>query len=294
MRIRKNFLLEKLGVTSAVTAMSMATASATDDKTKPSYADKEIKKMVIEDEGVRTAKYLDTKGIPTVGIGHNLGEEKASIEAFKRAFGSEGESLRNAVMSGSRLTKEQAEKLFDVDYEEHRNRTVKMIPNLDTYDPEVQSVLVSGTYRGHVSDSPTFRKLLAAGKYEEAATELLNREEYKNPKKDKKGNLIAPGVITRLERDADIIRRMGQKKTSVTPPSDDTVAPQDTVTTPQKTVTTPQKPVTTGRVHTVIPGDNLSKIAAKYKKTLQQILDANPGIKNPDRIDPKQNINIPD
>ena len=87
---------------------------------------------------------------------------------------------------------------------------------------------------------------------------------------------------------------MGQKKTSVTPPSDDTVAPQDTVTTPQKTVTTPQKPVTTGRVHTVIPGDNLSKIAAKYKKTLQQILDANPGIKNPDRIDPKQNINIPD
>jgi GH24 family phage-related lysozyme (muramidase) len=183
MRIKKNFLLEKLGVTSAVTAMSMATSQATNNSSKPTYADAEIKKMVLQDEGIRTDKYLDTRGIPTVGIGHNLGEEKASLEAFKRAFGSEGEALRNAVMSGSRLTKQQAEKLFEVDYEEHRNRAVKMIPDLDKYDPEVQSMLVSGTYRGHVSDSPRFRKLLAAGKYEEAATELLNRDEYKNPKK---------------------------------------------------------------------------------------------------------------
>jgi hypothetical protein len=149
--------------------------------------------------------YKDTKGIQTVGVGHNLKNEKASAAAFEKAFGKDGAKIRKSVLSGSELTDDQVNKLFQVDYEEHRNRTANMITNLQDYPPDVQSVLVSGTFRGHVADSPNFRKLLAAGKYEEAANELLNREEYTRP------NAVT-GVKTRLERDANTIRGLAKKK----------------------------------------------------------------------------------
>jgi len=285
MRLRKTFLLEKVGLASAVTALASAvTPQASADSAAKKYADDVIKKMVVGDEGIRRERYSDTRGIDTVGVGHNLGNEQASIEAFNKAFGKDGESIRTSLFSGGKLTDEQAKSLFDVDYEEHRNRAVKMIPNLDTYPPEVQAMLVSGTYRGHVTDSPTFRKLFAAGKYEEAATELLNREEYKNPKKDKKtGKLIAPGVITRLERDANIVR--GLAKTKSTQPS---VTTQEKNQTP---VTTSQS-VTTGE-YSVVRGDNMYSIAKKYNIKLADLIAANPHIKDPGSIKPNDKLKIP-
>lgn len=115
-----------------------------------------------------------------------------------------------------------------------------------------------------------FRGVSPEGSYAKAYAS--GREEYRRQQEEKKKS--------------DAARSEG--------PQDSVTPAEKSVTTPEKPVTTPEKPTSTPRVHTVIPGDNLSKIAAKYKKTLQQILDANPGIKNPDRIDPKQNINIPD
>lgn len=47
------------------------------------------------------------------------------------------------------------------------------------------------------------------------------------------------------------------------------------------------------QTHTVRPGDSLSKIAANYSLTLQQLLAANPTIVNPDVIQPGQTITIP-
>lgn len=168
------------------------------------YAHDAIKKMVIGDEGLRLKAYKDTKGLSTIGVGHNL-QAPGSQAAFTRAFGKSGTSLRSGVMSGNSLTKEQALKLFDADYDEHLNKTVKMFPNLHTYPSDVQSVLVSGVYRGHVSDSPTFRKHFNAGNHDAALKEFLNRKEYTNPAKTKSGKLVAPGVITRLKRDHGIL-----------------------------------------------------------------------------------------
>jgi len=163
-----------------------------------------IKKMVMTDEGMKLKPYKDTRGIMTVGVGHNL-TTPASKSTFVRAFGKSGESLHAGVLKGNSLTKEQATKLFDADYGEHLNRTVKMFPNLHTYPADVQSVLVSGVYRGHVSDSPTFRKHFNAGNYDSAMKEFLNRKEYTNPAKTKSGKLVAPGVKTRLERDHSVL-----------------------------------------------------------------------------------------
>jgi GH24 family phage-related lysozyme (muramidase) len=173
---------------------------------KKTYQNDAIKKMVIGDEGMRLKAYKDTKGLMTVGVGHNL-QAKNSAAAFTKAFGSSGASIRDSVMKGGSLTKEQATKLFDADYDEHLQRTVKLIPNLHTYPADVQSVLVSGVYRGHVADSPTFRKHFNAGNYDAAMKEFLNRKEYTNPAKDKNGKIIAPGVITRLNRDHSVLSK---------------------------------------------------------------------------------------
>jgi len=46
--------------------------------------------------------------------------------------------------------------------------------------------------------------------------------------------------------------------------------------------------------YTVKPGDNLSKIAKRFGTNLAQLLKANPQIKNPDRIQVGQVVNLPD
>ena len=167
-----------------------------EDKTKPKYHHDAIKAMVIQDEGMKLKPYKDTRGILTVGIGHNL-EAPGSKETFGRAFGEHGEKLHRHASGGGSLSQEQVTTLFDADYEHHLQRTIKLIPNLHTHPPQVQAALVSGTYRGHIGDSPTFRKHFNAGNYSGASKEFLNRGEYKDPK-------TASGVIKRLDRDHKI------------------------------------------------------------------------------------------
>ena len=193
----------------------------------PVYADKEIREMVMSDEGNKLKAYKDTRGILSVGVGHNL-EAPDSEKTFTKAFGAAGKAIRTSCVGGTCLTQEQSEKLFDTDYNSHLQKTVKLIPNLASYPPNVQAAFVSGTYRGHIGDSPTFRKEWNAGNYDAALPEFLNREEYKTPKKNKDGSLVAPGVIIRLERDHKILSdyAASQKPTTTTP----TTTPTTTAT----------------------------------------------------------------
>lgn len=46
--------------------------------------------------------------------------------------------------------------------------------------------------------------------------------------------------------------------------------------------------------YTVVPGDTLWKIAVKTETGVQELINANPQLKNPDLIYPGQKINIPD
>lgn len=190
----------------------------------PVYADKEIRKMVMSDEGNKLQKYKDTRGILSVGVGHNL-EAPDSEKTFIKAFGAAGKAIRTSCIGGTCLTQEQSEKLFDTDYNSHLQKTVKLIPKLASYPPNVQAAFVSGTYRGHIGDSPTFRKEWNAGNYDAALLQFLNREEYKTPKKNKDGSLVAPGVITRLERDHKIFSdyAASQKPKATTPTTTSTI-----------------------------------------------------------------------
>jgi lysozyme len=163
-----------------------------------------IKNLVKQDEGIRTKCYRCTAGKLTVGYGHNL-DAPGSLGTFKKVFGPDGESLHRQVRGGKELSKKQADDLFSGDYESHLTQTKKMIPDLEKHSPNVQSVLVSGTYRGHVGDSPNFRKLFNAGNYSAAAKELLDRKELRDPK-------VARGVRGRMQRDAQIISDIGKSK----------------------------------------------------------------------------------
>jgi GH24 family phage-related lysozyme (muramidase) len=281
MQLTKQFLMEKAAVASALTALAAATTPANG---AIKYADDDIKKMIMQDEGFVDKEYSDPYGISTTGYGHNLKNEKQSQQSFTKAFGNEGAKIRQSVMSGGKLTKQQAEALFNVDYEGHRSTAAKMMPNLHEYPPEVQGALVSGTYRGHVSGSPKFRSLLNAGKFEEAADELLRNQEYLNPKKDKSGKVLAPGVLKRMERDANLVRGMANRKAVTTGEQE-----ESPVTTPEKTVTT-QPTETVGGHYAVQKGDTLSGIAAKNKMKLEDLLKLNPSIKDPNKISINQKI----
>jgi uncharacterized YkwD family protein/spore coat assembly protein SafA len=52
--------------------------------------------------------------------------------------------------------------------------------------------------------------------------------------------------------------------------------------------------VNAARVHTVVPGDSMWKIAVKYQQGLDEIIAMNDHIKNPALIYPGDKINIPD
>lgn len=163
-----------------------------------------IKQMVIKDEGIRTKPYRDTRGILTVGIGHNL-QAPNSKETFNRAFGNEGASLHAHVSKGGSLTNDQATKLFDADYDHHLQKAIKLTPNLHEHPPEVQAAIVSGTYRGHWGGSPAARNLFNQGKYKEASKELLNNNEFRRENAKTKNR----GVADRMLRDAKILHNYG-------------------------------------------------------------------------------------
>lgn len=201
--IQEGGLTNALGALAVGGSMLASSPSMSEPIQQPStqreertYHHDHIKKMVKADEGVRYKMYDDTKGIKTVGHGHNL-ESGQSAKRFKEAFGDQSEAIRSHVMSGGKMSEEHVSKLFDADYNHHLERTIKLIPNLHEHPADVQAALVSGVFRGHVTDSPTFRKHFNNGNYQAAANEFLNRSEYRD-----KGT--ARGVITRLERDHKI------------------------------------------------------------------------------------------
>lgn len=132
-----------------------STAAATD-----SYA----KDIIKASESLRLEVYLDTKGLPTVGYGH-------LIDA-----GSPFKDLK----VGDKITKAQADKLFDEDYEYHKKFAEK-IPGYDKASPEQKAALIDLTFNmgpAWADGFPAFRKAFAAGDYETAGNELINSQWY--------------------------------------------------------------------------------------------------------------------
>lgn len=128
-------------------------------------------RRVVEEEGFVDGKYKDTKGIVTAGVGQT------------------GKYINMS---------------FEESFNDHVKKTKKLVPSLDSLPEDVQAELIQATYRGDLGGSPTFRKLLNAGKYEEAAQEFLNNKDYRE---SIKGNGAVAG---RMQRVAEAVAKLAQ------------------------------------------------------------------------------------
>jgi GH24 family phage-related lysozyme (muramidase) len=129
-------------------------------------------RRVVEEEGFVPEVYLDTKGVKTYGVGQ---------------------------------TGEWIEKGFPAAYQDHVRRAEGYIPNLTELPEYLQAELIQAEYRGDLGGSPKFRKLFKKGKFEEAAEEFLDNDDYRNSKKEK------TGVHKRMQRVADAVRKYGKQ-----------------------------------------------------------------------------------
>ena len=224
---------------------------------------------------------------PTIGYGHSLQNLEASRAKFQKVLPNVN---FDAVSSGkARITKDEAQALFDDDTQENVERLRKLVPDLDSMTPSAQKGLFSSMYRGVLGGSPGALKLINAGKYDEGADELLNHEEYKKAKRGEliKGRLLS-GIVPRMEEESALIRgeakrRQEQQTAPVSEPS-----PATKAISSQPVQTTPAQ----DSDYTIQSGDTLWKLTKGDSKKINQIVSANPGL-DPNKIKPGQRIKMP-
>ena len=102
---------------------------------------------IILAEGYSEGRYLDTKGIPTYGVGQTA---RYSHLPFPEVFNAKLQQLTSVVK----------------DYDHLPRR--------------VQEALILAHYRGDWFGSPQTARLFSLGKYEEAAKEFLDNDEYRS------------------------------------------------------------------------------------------------------------------
>jgi hypothetical protein len=107
-------------------------------------------KRIVILEGYVDGVYCDTNNIPTSGVGQ---------------------------------TKEYMNMSVKDSIAKHEDIVRNLIPSYNKLPQYLQVELLQATYRGDLGDSPKFRKLFNQGKYEEAAAEFLNHDDYKNTTK---------------------------------------------------------------------------------------------------------------
>lgn len=151
----------------------IALAMLVKEKAGPDYYNK-----LLDYEGFEEQPYDDSKGIPTIGVGHRImpGED---FTGYKQ---------------------QDFEKLFvEKDLPKHLNRTKRLVKDFDNLPVSLKEEMVSSVFRGGLSGSPATLELINSGKYEEAAVEFLNNNEYRKAKQWEIDNNKPHGVARRME-----------------------------------------------------------------------------------------------
>ena len=141
--------------------------------------------QIIRDEGkpfLKATKVFDDEKNFTIGYGRN----NASIK------------------EGDTITKEQAEKNLAEDVEVRLEEIQDLIPNFANISEPLQIALFSEYYRGSVRQSPKTVALINQGRFQEAAAEFLNNDEYRNAVKRKR-----KGIRERMLRVVRLLQREG-------------------------------------------------------------------------------------
>jgi GH24 family phage-related lysozyme (muramidase) len=170
--------------------------------------------------------YKDSKGLPTIGHGHLITKESPSI--FAETFPEEHKKnpqFGQTILSGKgRLTPEQADKLLERDVKTRIPKVQKLVPQFNTFSSELQGELASEYFRGMVGKSPKAVNLLNQGKFNEAATEYLNADEYRTSVEQ------GTGIAARMDNLAKAIKREGTLQRQKKPSLKTTQVPQSSST----------------------------------------------------------------
>jgi GH24 family phage-related lysozyme (muramidase) len=131
--------------------------------------------------------YIPTARIPTrgdrltVGYGHTQG-----------------------VRQGQTMTEEEARQALSDDIDSRLPEIRRAIPQFDNLTAEAQAPLISEWFRGSLVQSRATRRLINQGRYDQAATEFLNNDEYRNAVRRNRR-----GIRQRMEETSNAIRNMG-------------------------------------------------------------------------------------
>lgn len=149
-------------------------------QTSSSFEDTLIERL-IDEEQFKGEAYRATKGEEylTIGYGH---------------YGKD-------VKKGDTITQEEALELLRKDVNDRMPAIRKAIPKFDDLSDTLKVEIAQSWFRGGMSGSPKTIKLINAGKFEEAAEEFLDNDEYRTARERGRA-----GIIPRMDAVADALR----------------------------------------------------------------------------------------
>lgn len=162
---------------------------------KERTASSEIENFVSEYEGFRNKAYIDSEGIPTIGIGFNLRRPDA-----KRIIQSLGYDYNKVIYGRKSLKDEDIRKIFKDDLKSAINNARKSVSNFDELPSPAQKVVVDMVFNLGPNRFRGFKKTIAALEdydFRAAANEMKNSRWFKQVGNRSKRNV---GIISSLSR----------------------------------------------------------------------------------------------
>jgi lysozyme len=132
---------------------------------------KQIIPRVKKHEGVKPKKYIDSRGIPTVGVGFNL--KRSDADQKLKSVGANPVKVKQGKQA---LNNNQIETLLVGDLKSSKEAANRIVGNLTQHPAGVQGVLVEMAFNLGASGLSEFKNFLSAVKaknYTTAAKEML-------------------------------------------------------------------------------------------------------------------------
>lgn len=150
----------------------------------------EIRLRTIRDQIKADEGFMSEAGIPTDG-------DKLTV----------GYGFTTGVEEGQKMSRAEANERLDMEIAQRLVEIEGAIPTFKDLPDEAQAALFSSWYRGSLVGSPKTLKLINEGKFEEAADEFLDNDEYKNAEA-----LGRPGIRPRMEKTAEALRSLATEE----------------------------------------------------------------------------------
>jgi lysozyme len=130
-----------------------------------------IKDRVIRHEGSKPFKYLDSRKIPTIGVGFNLNREDATAQLKK--VGANPEKVKAGT---SALTQDQITALLFTDLTQAKANAQELVPNMQALPSQVQGVLTEMVFnlgKKGLSEFKNFLTHINRKNFDAASEEML-------------------------------------------------------------------------------------------------------------------------